>query len=151
MKTPFDAALRLRQREMDAMRVSISVQVTHLMVIEETRDTIDRTVRREVEIAATNWGSSAHAFMARMRTQRERLVRERESVDARLVGLRMQATAAYGALRAIESAAARFRAEAERVAAAAEQSRVDDFSAASFSRVQDAARRSLSNAGRDAA
>ena len=94
------------------MRVSISVQINQLMVIEETRETVDRSVRREAEIAATNWGSSAHAFMARMRTQRERLLRERASVDARLASLRAQAAEAYGALRAVEGAAARFRAEA---------------------------------------
>lgn len=149
MNTPFDAALRLRQREMDAMRVSISVQVNQLLVIEETRETVDRSVAREVEIAATNWGSSAHAFMARMRTQRERLLRERATVNARLSGLRAQAAEAYGALRAIEGAAARFRAEADRVAATAEQSRADDFSAARFSRAQDVIRRSRSAADRD--
>jgi len=151
VNTPFDAALRLRQREMDAMRVSISVQVTQLMVIEETRDTIDRSVRRETEIAATNWDSCAHAFMARMRTQRERLSQERVTVDARLTGLRVQAAEAYGALRAIEGAAGRYRAEADRIAAAAEQSRADDFSAARFARVQDGARRSRIIAGRDGA
>ena len=147
MITPFDATLRLRQREIDAMRLSISVQVTQLMVIEETRDTIDRSVRRETEIAATRWDSCAHAFMARMRTQRERLSQERATVDARLTGLRVQVAEAYGALRAIEGAAERYRAEADRAAATAEQGRVDDFSAARFSRDQDVARRSRAIAG----
>lgn len=151
MNTPFDAALRLRQREIDAMRVSISVQINQLMVIEETRESVDQSVAREVEIAASNWGSSAHAFMARMRTQRERLLRERAAVDARLTSLRAQAATAYGALRAVEGAAARFRAEANRVAAVAEQSRADDFSAARFSREEDSARRARDTAGRDVA
>ncbi|WP_404367640.1 hypothetical protein AB5I39_13200 [Sphingomonas sp. MMS24-J45] len=150
MNTPFDAALRLRQREMDAMRVSIAVQVNQLMVIEETRENVDRSVRRETEIAASNWGSSAHAFMARMRAQRERLVRERATVNARLTALREQATEAYGALRAIEGAAARFREEADRAAATAEQNRADDFSAARYSRAQDMIRRARLTTDRDA-
>lgn len=149
MNTPFDAALRLRQREMDAMRVSISIQINQLLVIEETREAVDRSVQREVEIAATNWGTSAHAFMARMRAQRERLLRERATVDARLTGLREQAAEAYGALRAVEGAAARFRAEENRIAATAEQGRADDFSAARFARVQDGVRRSRNTDDRE--
>lgn len=149
MSTPFDATLRLRQREMDAMQVSISVEVTQLAVIEQTRTAIDHSVRHEAQVASAEWDRSAHAFIARMRTQRDGLMREHASVDARLTGLRSQAAEAYGALRAIASAADRYRADADRIAASAEQGRIDDFSAARFSHRQALIRRSQDDSGRE--
>ncbi|MET3824913.1 MULTISPECIES: hypothetical protein [Sphingomonas] len=149
MSTPFDATLRLRQREMDAMQVSISVEVNQLAVIEQTRTAIDRSVRHEAQVAATEWACSAHAFVARMRAQRAGLLHERASVDARLTRLRSEAAEAYGALRAIAGAADRYRAEADRVAASAEQERIDDFSAARFTHRQAAIRRSRDEGGRE--
>ncbi|CAN5541314.1 hypothetical protein BH10PSE14_BH10PSE14_13670 [soil metagenome] len=141
MTTPYDAALRLRQREMDDMRVSISVEVNQLIVIERRRDAIDDSVRTEVQLATADHGFSAHAFVARMRAQRDALSRDRAAVDARLNSLQLQAAEAYGSLRAIEGAAGRYRDEATRVAATAEQSQIDDFSAARFTRALRDARR----------
>jgi hypothetical protein len=139
--TPYDAALRLRQREMDDMRVSISVEVNQLVVIERRRDAIDDSVRAEVQLAFADHGFSAHAFVARMRAQRDALSRDRAAVDARLNSLQLQAAEAYGSLRAIEGAAGRYRDEVTRVAATAEQSQIDDFSAARFTRALRDARR----------
>jgi hypothetical protein len=138
--TPFDATLRLRQREIDAVRVSITVEMDQLIAIDRSRDAIDRTVQHEARVVCEA-GFSTYAFAARMRAQRERLSREGATVDARLSGLRSQAAEAYGALRAIEGAAGRYRDDAERTAAVAEQGRLDDFSAAHFTRIQQAARR----------
>lgn len=141
MTTPYDAALRLRQREMDDMRVSISVEVNQLIAIERRRDDVDQAVRVETAIAANDHVFSAHAFIARMRAQREALCRDRATVDARLDSLQRQAAEAYGSLRAIEGAADRYRDEASRIAATAEQSQIDDFSAARFTRALRDARR----------
>lgn len=141
MTTPYDAALRLRQREMDDMRVSISVEVNQLLVIERRRDAIDHSVRMEIAVATGDHGFSAHAFVARMRAQREALCRDRATVDARLNNLQLQAAEAYGSLRAIEGAAGRYRDEVSRIAATAEQNQIDDFSAARFTRALRDARR----------
>jgi hypothetical protein len=141
MTTPYDAALRLRQREMDDMRVSISVEVTQLLALERRRDDVDQTVRVEVALAAGDHAFSAHAFVARMRAQRDALNRERATVDGRLNVLQQQAAEAYGALRAIEGAADRYRDDVSRVAATAEQNQIDDFSAARFTRALRDARR----------
>ena len=149
MNTPFDGALRLRQREMDAMQVAISVQINQLTIIEEAREAVEQSVRREVKFAANNWSTSAHGFMARMRLQRETLLRDRAAVDVRLTSLRAKAAEAFGALRAVEGAAARYRAAANRIAAMAEQSRADDFSAARFSHRETSARRCRDTAGGD--
>lgn len=149
MTTPYDAALRLRQREMDDMRVSISVQVERLAGIESSREQIDISVQRERAVASTEWGFSAHAFVARMQKQRDALSRDRAIVDDQLTGLRLQATEAYGSLRAIEGAAERYRDEADRIAATAEQGRIDDFSATRFTRAQQNARRLRRDVERD--
>lgn len=141
MITPYDAALRLRQREMDAVRLSISVEVNQIVVLDRHCDTIDRTVRQEMTVARGDPMLSAHAFASRMRAQREALGRDRSASDGRLAALRAQAADAYGAVRAIEGAALRHREDAARLTAIAEQSQMDDFSAAGFSRARDAARR----------
>ncbi len=145
MTTPYDAALRLRQREMDDMRISISVEVNQLLTIERQRDDVDQTVRLEAAVAANDHVFSAHAFIARMRAHREALSRDRATVDARLNSLQQQAAEAYGSLRAIEGAADRYRDEASRLAAAAEQNQIDDFSAARFTRALRDARRDRGN------
>ncbi|TXC69646.1 hypothetical protein FSB78_00710 [Sphingomonas ginsenosidivorax] len=141
MITPYDAALRLRQREMDAVRLSISVEVNQIVLLDRHRDTIDRTVRQELSLAGSDPMLSAHAFAGRMRAQREALGRDRQASDGRLAVLRAQAADAYGAVRAIEGAALRHREDAARLAAVAEQSQMDDFAAAGFARARHAARR----------
>lgn len=141
MITPYDAALRLRLREMDDVRLSISVEVNQIVVIDRHRDTIDRSLRQEMSVATGDPMLSAHAFARRMRAQRDALCRERTDSDGRLAALRLQAAEAYGALRAIEGAVVRHRDEATRVAAIAEQNQLDDFSAAGFTRSLAAARR----------
>lgn len=145
MKTPYDAALRLRHREIDAMRVSISVEVGQVTLLEQHRDTIDATVHRESQVTDVHHGFSGYAFAARMRAQREAVCRDRDASDGRLVHLRAQAVQAYGSLSAIAAAADRHRDEANRAAGIAEQSQIDDFSAARFARVSSARRRARSS------
>ncbi|RZT53415.1 hypothetical protein EV283_2670 [Sphingomonas sp. BK036] len=141
MITPYDAALRLRMREMDDVRLSISVEVNQIIVLDRHRDTIDRSVQQEMSVAGSDPMLSAHAFAGRMRAQRDALGRERSARDGRLAALRAQAAEAYGALRAIEGAALRHREDVTRAAAIAEQSQMDDFAAAGFARSIQAARR----------
>lgn len=140
MKTPYDAALRIRQREIDDMRVLITVEVNKTSVIDRHRDAIDTSVRAEIELAGSQYAFPAHAFVARMRAEREMLSRERAASETRLTGLRAQAVEAYGSLSAIGAAADRHREEALRAATIAEQGQVDDFSAARFTRQLHASR-----------
>lgn len=141
MKTPYDAALRLRQREIDDMRVSINVEVNTMIVLDSQCAAIDHDVRAEREVASRDHAFSAHAFAARMYAQRDALNRERDASDMRLSALRDQAVEAYGSLNAIAAAADRHRDDAIRTVAIAEQAQLDDFSAARFTRVLHLARR----------
>ena len=141
MKTPYDSALRLYRREMDEMRVSISVQVDQLAHVEQRREALGAAMRREAELAAADWAFSSNAYLTRMSAQRESLARDRAMIDARLNNLRRRATETYGSLRAIEGADHRYRDESDRATARAEQADIDDFSAAGFTRALNARRR----------
>jgi len=141
-----DIAETLRQREIDDLRVLISVEVNVISVLDEHRDAIDISVQSERAIASRHYAFPAHAFAARMRIQRELLSRQRDDSDGRLTTLRAQAIETYGSLSAIAAAADRHRAEALRTASIAEQGQIDDFSAARFTRASQAARRSRADA-----
>jgi hypothetical protein len=141
MKTPYDAALRLRQREIDAMRVAIGAEVGAMAALEQQRDNIDASVRAEREIAGQYLGFSSDAYAARMRTERAAICRDHAASDNLLIELRAEAVEHFGSFGAITAAADRYRDEARRVASAAEQGQIDDFSAARFARVASAARR----------
>jgi phage terminase small subunit len=134
MKTPYDTAMRVRQREIDDVRLEISVQVSQLVQIETRHMTIEATLDRETRIAASDSVLSAHAYVERIRRQRAQLAADRANADARLGQLRAKAVAAYGAFKAIESASDSFRNDAIRTIANAEQSHLDDLATAAFVR-----------------
>ena len=136
MKTPFDGAIRIRQREMDEMRVTISVQVSQLVQIEAERAEAEARIRHERTVAAENVLLSSHAYIARMQAERTRLARDQATADANLNQLRAKAMDAYGALKAISSAADNYRDEIAQAAAVAEQGHLDDLSAAGLIRDQ---------------
>ncbi len=129
MKTPFDGAIRIRQREIDEMRVTINVQVNQLVQVEAARTEADATIHRELAAAAEDVLLSSHAYMARLRAERERLAQDQAAIDARLTQLRTRAMEAYGTFKAISSAAEGYRDEATQAAASAEQGHLDDLSA----------------------
>lgn len=136
MKTPFDAVLRLRQRQIDAMRLAISAEMNQLEAIGQQHHAINVALREEADLAASDWRYAVPAFGARMRAQRAQLVSDAMAIGTRLGELRREAAKAYGEMAAIEGAADRFRDEANQVVARAEQAQIDDFSAARFNRMK---------------
>lgn len=141
MKTPYDGAMRVQQREIDDVRVAINIQVNQLIQIENSRASVNDALAREAALAASDVALSSHAYVARMRAERARLAVDQAMIDAQLGLLRGKAIAAYGSMKTIETAADTYRDEAERVDANAEQSRIDDFSATVFLQGRLAARR----------
>jgi hypothetical protein len=141
MKTPYDTALRVQQREIDDMRVAINVQVNVLNQVERSREAVNEKIVSEAAIAASDIGMSSHAYIARMRAEQSRLSNDQAAISARLGQLRSKAVAAYGAFRAVETAADGFRDEAVRASANAEQAGMDDFAAVSFINARRSARR----------
>lgn len=133
MRTPLDTALRMQQRTVDDLKVAIGASIDRIAEMEQqTRDLIERM--REERMLAHALPFASDAWLATAKHAQLRLGEEVAAEQARLLQLREQAREAYGTLRAIESAAERFRADAEREAEAAEQAAIDDIAAARFLR-----------------
>ncbi|WP_137865069.1 MULTISPECIES: hypothetical protein [unclassified Sphingomonas] len=127
--TPFDTALRVKRREVDTVKVSISVEIETITTLDHQTRAHEIRMREERALAATV-PIASDAWTLRMRAERARLDRQSQLAQVRLVHLRAQAVEAYGTMRAIEGAADRFKDEAERAAAGAEQAMIDDIAAA---------------------
>jgi hypothetical protein len=133
--TPFDTALRVQRREVDAVKVSISVEVERITSLEmQNREHQQR--EREERALATTLPFASDAWAARMKHEQIRINEAAYLAQARLGQLRAQAVEAYGTMRAIEGAAERFQDEADRTAANAEQASIDDIAAANFLRAR---------------
>lgn len=139
--TPFDTALRVQRREVDAVKVSISVEVERITTL-EAMDRAHETRAREERALAATLPFASDAWVAKMKHEQIRIREAAYLAQARLGQLRAQAVEAYGTMRAIEGAAERFQDEADRTAAVAEQSGIDDIAAARFLRARAAGKRS---------
>ncbi|WP_237709189.1 hypothetical protein [Sphingomonas elodea] len=123
----------MQQRTVDDLKVAIGASIERIAALEQqARELTDRM--REERMLAHALPFASDAWLATAKHAQTRLGAETEAERARLVALREQAREAYGTFRAIESAAERFRTEAEREAEAAEQAAIDDIAAARFLR-----------------
>ncbi|WP_395328412.1 hypothetical protein WBP06_13030 [Novosphingobium sp. BL-8H] len=148
MQTPYDAALRVQQREIDEMSVAINREAGVLAAVEQAQADAGAALRREADLAGADLGYSAHGYFARLRAERRQLTGLQAELSARLETLRAEAVEAFGTFRTIESAADAFRQEAERAQANAEQAGIDDLAALAFIKAQRAKR---TNAGEERA
>ena len=134
MKTPFDAALRLRRRQIDHTRVAIHAETTRLVEIDGASEALREEVARERRLSTEQLAFSNEAFMRRKLSQRAQLTERRVAVSNQLHALRGQVIEAYGSLRVIEGAADDFRAGHLRRQQRAEQRAADDMGAARIAR-----------------
>ena len=148
MKTPYCAAVGLQRREVDEIRISISVEVNRLVAVEREQAELGRSVRQEREIAAEAVVLPASAYFTQMRALRTKLESDRHAIDGRVAKLQSAAREAYGSLTAIEGAAQRFRGDAQRRIESAEQAASDDRSAADVLRKLRYARAAIGRPGR---
>ena len=136
MKTPFDTALRIQQREVERVGMAIGAETSQLLALEKAREAVITAAAEEVRVAATDPMTSSFAYLTRMRVVRERLEQDRAASSARLDRLRDEATDAYGSKRAMETAAESFRAAETQAMASAEQAMIDDISSAALLRTR---------------
>ncbi|QJU57424.1 hypothetical protein HL653_06115 [Sphingomonas sp. AP4-R1] len=127
MPTPYDALMRLRQREVDDLRIAISVQIDQLVSIENRHTVINAALAQAQDVTASEVLLNTQSYMARLRAERDAVTNNRKMAGARLSQLRDNAVEAYGALRAIHSAADDYRSDVERSAAQADQAFIDDL------------------------
>jgi len=136
VKTPYDAPLRVAERELDEVRAAIGVALGNVQRIEEAAAALAETMVREAAAVAGDRNLAAERFFDRARQQRAQLAVAGDEARTRVETLRERAIECYGSRTAIENAAARYRQEAERVAAAAEQAALDDIAASRLMRAR---------------
>lgn len=134
MRTPYDTALRVMGREIDALRSAIGGAVVQLGAVEAMHDGLSAAIAREAALAAGDWRLVTDGYRLRAWAERERLAAERRAAQARLDTLRRKAAELYGSLRTVEGAAETFRSDADRAVVAAEQAASDDVAGARFAR-----------------
>ncbi len=136
MRTPYDGALRVLGREVDEMGAAVRAAADRLAEVEAQRRDMGEAIARETAMAtALQSAFPAHAYLKRVRAERDAMTALCEQADAALASLRDDAREKYGSLRLVEGAAERFREEAGRELAQAEQARIDDFTGAQLARV----------------
>jgi len=136
MKTPYDAPLRVAERELDEVRTAIGAALDELRQIEDAAASLRDTMARERAAVAGDSSLAAERFFVRARERRAQLATACEAANERVETLRERAIECYGARTAIGNAAARYRQEAERAAAAAEQAALDDIAASRLVRLR---------------
>jgi chromosome segregation ATPase len=151
MKTPFDAAIRARRREVDAVKAQIGTAAAGLAALEARRDQLDASLAAERTLASLDWSSAGARYLVHARATLDALLSECNAAAEALAALRARMTALAGALHALEQAADRHRAEAERAAFAAEQAGLDDTAGARIATGRAGARRRQVHAARLAA
>lgn len=134
MRTPYDAALRALDRDMDALKGLIADATTRLEEMQSLHEALGSQILRERELSAMDWQLYAEAYLNRARAERRRLEQLRRDAEIELTMLRRQAAQQYASMKAIGNAADEYRAEAERAAQMAEQAMLDDLTAARFVR-----------------
>jgi hypothetical protein len=132
MKTPFDSALRVQTRTMNAIRLMLLAELAREHVIEAESAALAASMRSEARVAAVNWQIGAHPYGQYQRTERLRLDTDRRRTHANLDVLRVAAMDACGQMQAITEAAAGFAIDRRRQEAGAEQAQADDFAGARF-------------------
>ncbi len=129
MKTPYCTALRIQRREVDRIRIAISVAIDETDRLDRHAVELARRVAAEHAHAAADGLLPENAYFARMKAERGRVARDKALADARLDQLRDKARDSYGAMKAVESAAETFRDGEARRLGAAEQASADDRAA----------------------
>jgi hypothetical protein len=130
MSTPYDGYLRLKKRDIESIKIAISVQVAHVIALENTAQQIAATAQQESAAAAQDWAISTHAYIRARQRERAQVLRDMHGSEEQLSSLRQKAGEAYGEQRVAEEAASRFRARATQSANRRAQAEADDLSTA---------------------
>ncbi len=134
MRTPYDAALRALDRDMDSLKALVADATERLDGMQTLHEALTTQIARETELSAVEWQLHADAYLMRAREERRLLETRRHEAEVELTMLRRKAAQHYASMRAVGNAAENFRAEAERALQNAEQAMLDDLTAARFVR-----------------
>lgn len=130
MKTPYDPVVRLKTREIEALRDALRREMVRIALLAEDAEALAVRVRAECALVQGDAAVRTDQWVRARKAQADQIAEARAEAEAGLAQLRDKAMLAYGKLRAAEKAAGvyieRAEAEAERKAQAA----ADDLSSA---------------------
>ncbi|EZP48688.1 hypothetical protein [Sphingomonas sp. RIT328] len=126
MTTPLDGALRVQQREAEAIRVTIALEVERATLARDASVQAQVLVAGERAIGAAAPLLPTDNYLMRMRATQKTLAATADEAESRLERLQERAIEAYGKARVIEMAVDRHRQEAAHRRAAVEQRELDD-------------------------
>jgi hypothetical protein len=130
MTTPYDTALRVVERKLDAVRAAIGLAIDELERIETAHIAIENAMMREGLVASDEPRLTTDRYFVRARDHRRQLGEHRAAAHLYLESLRRKAVEVYGSRTAIEGAVGAHREAEARSLAAAEQAMLDDLTAA---------------------
>jgi hypothetical protein len=136
MQTPYDAALRALDREMDALTQLIASSSSRLEEARTLHHALTDKIAAETRIVAGDVRLVADGYLAHARGSRDACAAEAEMAGIELDLLRHRAARHYATMRAVDTAAAQFRSEAQQVEDCRQQALVDDLAAARFARMR---------------
>ena len=136
MQTPYDAALRALDREMDVLTQVIAASSARLGEARMLHHALTDRIADEARLATADSGLIGDAYFVRARGERDQRAADAESAAIELDLLRHRAARHYAAIRAVESAAYQFRTEARQADDRQQQAMVDDIAAARFARLR---------------
>ncbi len=134
MKTPYDAAIRVRRHEIDEFGRGIRQERDELSRLDSSLANVEADIVRETRLAAAQPLLAGGAYAERMQARRKSLVAARASAEARLALLRERAAEAVGVLQSLEVAAGAFQETERRRLDTAEQAALDDISGSRIAR-----------------
>ena len=130
MRTPYDGFVRLQKRAVDEVRLSISIEVGHIVQTERAQAALEAEQEAECLAAARDPMISTHGWLRARMADQARLIATRQAHEAALDHLRVQAREAYGAQRVAENAAQLYARRIEQARPARQQAEADDLSGA---------------------
>jgi uncharacterized protein involved in type VI secretion and phage assembly len=130
MSTPYDGYVRLQKREVDCIRLSISIEVSLLAQAEQAAQDLAQEVQDECAAAAGDWSISPYAYLRARAARSAQIALSLTEHETALARLRQKAGDAYGKLRVAEDAARLHRLRLSQARGRKEQAEADDLSSA---------------------
>lgn len=141
MKTPYDPVLRVKQHELDQVRIDIGNENARLTELDAAERKIEAEMGDATGASEIDLLLPRHGYIRRKVAERRAIAEQRDAAVKRVEDLKGHAAERYGSLLAVETAADRFRSDAVRAEKRAEQTHADEIGAARFTRLANNDRR----------
>ncbi len=141
MKTPYDPVLRVKQHELDQVRIEIGNENARLTELDNAERKLRDEMSQQADSSDFDLLFPRHTYIQRKAAERKSISDQRMASIQRVEELRDNAAERYGSLRAVETAAERYRSDALKAEKRAEQSEADEIGAVRFVRQVGAERR----------